>query len=49
MTNGFQHQDPLKTNFSATKPEPKAQHGRKPDEACLAIKEKRAFEPKPGH
>ncbi len=48
MTNGFQHQDPL-TNYSVPKSEPKAQHGRKPDEDALKVKERRTFDPKPGH
>jgi hypothetical protein len=48
MTNGFQHQDPLQ-NFSQPKSEPKAQHGRKPDEDVLKVKERRTFEPRPGH
>jgi hypothetical protein len=48
MTSGFQHQDPMR-NFSVPKPEPKAQHGQKPDQECLKLKEKRTFEPRPGH
>lgn len=48
MTSGFQHQDPMRS-VSFPKSEPKPQHGRKPDEACLNVKEKRTFEPKPGH
>lgn len=48
MTSGFQNQNPLQ-NHSFPKSEPKAQHGQKPDEACLKVKEKRTFEPKPGH
>lgn len=48
MTNGFQHQNPM-TNVSIPKCEPKAQHGRKPDQDALKIKERRSFEPKPGH
>lgn len=48
MTSGFQNQNPM-TNFSIPKSEPKAQHGRKPDEDALKLKERRAFEPKPGH
>lgn len=48
MTNGFQHQDPM-TNFSQPKCEPKPQHGRKSDEDTLKVKERRTFEPKPGH
>lgn len=48
MTKGFQHQQPP-TNFNTSKSEPKPQHGRKPDEACLKITERRSFAPKPGH
>jgi len=48
MTSGFQNQDPMR-NVSFPKSEPKAQHGQKPDQACLALKERRTFEPKPGH
>jgi hypothetical protein len=48
MTSGFQNQNPM-TNLSVPKSEPKAQHGRKPDEDALKLKEKRAFQPKPGH
>jgi hypothetical protein len=48
MTNGFQHQDPM-TNYSVPKSEPKAQHGRKPDEDAPKVKERRTFDPKPGH
>jgi len=48
MTKGFQHQVPL-TNFPLPRSEPKPQHGRKPDEDCLKVKEERSFEPRPGH
>lgn len=48
MTRGFQNQDPMQ-NVCFPKAEPKPQHGRKPDEACVKLKEKRTFEPKPGH
>jgi hypothetical protein len=48
MTSGFQNQNPM-TNFCFPKSEPKAQHGQKPDQECVKLKEKRTFEPKPGH
>ncbi len=48
MTRGFQNQDPMQ-NVCFPKAEPKPQHGRKPDQACVELKEKRTFEPKPGH
>lgn len=48
MTSGFQNQDPTRT-LIFPKSEPKAQHGRKPDPECLKLKERRTFEPKPGH
>jgi hypothetical protein len=48
MTSGFQNQDPMR-NFSVPKSEPKAQHGQKSDQECLKVKEKRTFEPRPGH
>jgi hypothetical protein len=48
MTNGFQHQDPM-TNYCVPKSEPKPQHGRKPDADALKLKERRGFEPRPGH
>ncbi len=48
MTSGFQNQDPMR-NVCFPKCEPKPQHGRKPDAACVKLKEKRSFEPKPGH
>jgi len=48
MTTGFQHQDPM-TNYSVPKSEPKPQHGRKPDADALKLKERRSFEPRPGH
>lgn len=49
MTQGFQHQNqsaglaaPLKTCASP-------QHGQKADEAAVKLKEKRSFQPRPGH
>jgi len=48
MTSGFQHQDPMR-NVSFPRSEPKAQHGQKPDQECLKLKERRSFEPRPGH
>lgn len=48
VTSGFQHQEPMR-DFSFPRSEPKAQHGQKSDQACLAMKERRTFEPKPGH
>jgi hypothetical protein len=48
MTKGFQHQNPM-THYSVRKSEPKPQHGQKPDIECLKVKEKRSFEPRPGH
>lgn len=48
MTSGFQNQDPGR-QITFPKAEPNAQHGRKPDEQCLRLKEKRSFQPRPGH
>ena len=48
MTSGFQNQNPIQ-NFCFPKSAPKARHGQKPDPACVKLKEKRTFEPKPGH
>lgn len=48
MTSGFQNQTPNLTG-SLPKAEPKAQHGQKSDQDCMKVKEKRSFEPKPGH
>lgn len=48
MTSGFQNQNPM-TNLCFPKSTPKPQHGRKPDEACIKLKEKRSFQPRPGH
>jgi hypothetical protein len=48
MTSGFQNQNPNLTG-SLPKTEPKAQHGQKPSQDCVKMKEKRSFEPKPGH
>jgi hypothetical protein len=48
MTSGFQNQNPI-TNLNFPKVEPKPQHGQTPDKACLKLKEKRTFQPRPGH
>lgn len=48
MTSGFQNQNPMQS-FCFPKSEPKAQHGQKPSQDCVKLKEKRTFEPKPGH
>lgn len=48
MTSGFQNQNPTR-QISLPKSEPSAQHGRKPDEQCLKLQEKRSFKPRPGH
>jgi hypothetical protein len=48
MIKSFEHQHPL-TNFSPPRPEPKPQHGQKPDAECLKTPEKRSFEPRPAH
>ena len=48
MTKDFQNQQPSAlTAFSRSTAKP--QHGQKPDETCLKIKEKRSFEPRPAH
>lgn len=48
MTSGFQNQDPNKT-LCFPKTAAKPQHGAKPAQECLRLKEKRSFEPRPGH
>lgn len=48
MTSGFQNQNPM-TNVCFPKAEPKPQHGQTPDKACVQLKEKRTFQPRPGH
>jgi hypothetical protein len=48
MMKTFQHQAPMSGNH-LPHPEPKPQHGRKPDAECLKVSEKRSFEPRPGH
>ena len=48
MMKSFQHQNPLSLGH-ITPPEPKPQHGQKPDAECLKVQEKRSFEPRPGH
>lgn len=48
MTHGFQHQDQA-AHFTATRSAASPQHGQKCDEAVVKLKEKRSFEPRPGH
>lgn len=48
MIKNFQQQTPMGGQH-LPHPEPKAQHGQKPDAECLKIPEKRSFEPRPGH
>jgi hypothetical protein len=48
MIKSFQHQTPLNTG-NIPRPEPKPQHGQKPDTECLKVPERRSFEPRPGH
>lgn len=48
MTSGFQNQDPNK-GLCLPKSAPKPQHGGKPAAECVKLKEKRSFEPRPGH
>ena len=48
MIKGFQHQAPM-DGAHLPHPEPKPQHGQKPDVDCLKVPEKRSFEPRPGH
>lgn len=48
MLTGFQQQDPM-TNFSFPKAAAVPQHGQKADKDCKKIKERRSFQPKPGH
>jgi hypothetical protein len=48
MIKSFEHQNPS-SNAHLPRPEPKAQHGQKPDAQCLKVPEKRSFEPRPGH
>lgn len=48
MTSGFQNQNPMQ-GLCIPKSEPKAQHGQQPDKECTKLKEKRTFEPRPGH
>ena len=48
MIKAFQHQTP-RDGGDIPHPEPKPQHGQKPDAECLKIPEKRSFEPRPAH
>lgn len=48
MLKGFQQQDPM-TNFSFPQAAPAPQHGQKADKLCKKIKERRSFQPQPGH
>ena len=48
MTSGFQNQN-QDANLCFPKTAPKPQHGQKPDEACIKLKERRTFQPRPGH
>jgi hypothetical protein len=48
MMKPFQQQVPM-TGGHLPRPEPKPQHGQKPDVECLKVPEKRSFEPRPGH
>jgi hypothetical protein len=48
MMKPFQQQAPLASG-RPPHPEPKPQHGQKPDAECLKVPEKRSFEPRPGH
>jgi len=48
VIKNFEHQAPPDSTHTPH-PEPKAQHGQKPDEACVKLSEERSFEPRPGH
>lgn len=48
MIKGFQHQTQRDCG-DVPHPEPKPQHGQKPDAECLKVPEKRSFEPRPAH
>lgn len=48
MTHGFQHQD-QSANFTIPKSAASPQHGQKADKAVAKLREKRSFEPRPGH
>jgi hypothetical protein len=48
MMKAFQQQAPLGAGH-LPHPEPKPQHGQKPDAECLKTPEKRSFEPRPAH
>ena len=48
MTHGFQQQNPS-SNFTIPKACASPQHGQKADKDVAKLKEKRSFEPRPGH
>ena len=48
MTQGFQHQNQA-GSFIIPKAVASPQHGQKPDKDVAKLKEKRSFEPRPGH
>ena len=48
MMKPFQQQAPV-SGGPLPRPEPKPQHGQKPDVECLKVPERRSFEPRPGH
>lgn len=48
MPTGFDQQD-RSLNFSFPKSAQTPQHGQKPDRKAVKLKEKRSFEPRPGH
>lgn len=48
MTHGFQQQN-QSANFTIPKACATPQHGQKADEKVVKLKEKRSFQPRPGH
>lgn len=48
MRTRFEHQDQT-VNFSLPKSAQTPQHGQKADPKAVKLKEKRSFEPRPGH
>lgn len=48
MTHGFQQQNQM-ANFTIPKSALTPQHGQKPDEKAVKLKEPRSFQPRPGH
>jgi len=48
MTGGFQHQT-LGKSCAAPRSEPRPQNGQKPDAACVQLKGRRRFQPRPAH